>query len=63
MTYLNKIIMLENEVERFSNARNSNHARPIDTTNLVDALERLRVLKGEAEEAFRGLLEEARENK
>ena len=58
MAVTDKIILAENEVERLMVAKDSNWARAIDTANLVDALEKLRVLNFEAEETVKTLMRE-----
>ena len=58
MAVTDKIILAENEVERLMVAKDSNWARAIDTANLVDALEKLRVLNLEAEETVKTLMRE-----
>ena len=58
MAVTDKIVLAENEVERLMVAKDSNWARAIDTANLVDALEKLRVLNLEAEETVKTLMRE-----
>lgn len=53
-----RIALAENEVERLMVAKDSNWARAIDTANLVDALEKLRMLNIEAEETLHALMRE-----
>ena len=53
-----RIALAENEVERLMVAKDSNWARAIDTANLVDALETLRMLNIEAEETLHALMRE-----
>lgn len=56
MAVTDRIALAENEVARLMLAKDSKWARAIDTANLVDALERLRLLKLEAEETVQALM-------
>jgi len=58
MAIAEKIVAAESEVERLALAKKSEWARAIDTANLVDAMERLRLLHIEAEETIRVLMRE-----
>jgi len=56
MGYADKVRRAESEVQRFlAKKRGSEFSRPADATNLVNALERLRLLRAEAKKRLHTL--------
>ena len=55
MAISEKLAAAESEVARLKVARESNWSRTVDTANLVDAIEKLRLLNLEAKETIRSL--------
>lgn len=55
MGNLDKITKAENDIQRFLKKRGSEYSRPVDSANLINAIERLRLLKVEAQQSMRSL--------